>query len=136
MTGETSHLQTFLRFLAVGGGFSLGYALITTALINLADAPPLSTSIIVYVLCIPLAYSTQRVVAFRGRAEGSRGLAIYAATQIACLAFVAAITSRLVSYVFVWDTMLYLVTAGLAALASYLICRFIIFRTPRDKGAQ
>ena len=134
MTGNNapSTLASFVRFLAVGGSFSLGYALLTTALINFAGAPPLPTSIIVYLVCIPLAYLAQRAYAFQGRQDGRNGVVIYAATQVACLAFVATIASRFVTYVFWIDTVIYLAAAGSAAVASYLICRFIIFRAPQD----
>ena len=128
MTGNQSHLATFLRFALVGGGFSLGYALITTTLINFAATPPLPTSVVIYVSCIPLAFIAQRRFAFRDGADNGFGLPIYAGTQVICLAFVSVITSRFVSYVFWIDMLLYLVTAGVAAVASYVICRFVIFR--------
>ncbi len=123
------HITRFLRFALVGGGFSLGYALVTTGLINFANAPPLATSVIVYIICIPLAFLAQRQFAFRGRQSNGLGALIYAATQIVCLAFVATIASQFVTYVFWIDTLIYLAAAGSAAVASYVICNYLIFRS-------
>lgn len=121
-------LQTFLRFLIVGGSFSLGYAVVTAALIRFAQAPPLPTSVIVYLICIPLAFWAQKKIAFRADQTGRSAMLIYGATQVASLAIVSTVTSRFVTRNFFFDTALFLVTAGIAAVASYLICRYIIFR--------
>ncbi len=122
-------LQTFLRFLIVGGSFSLGYAVVTAALIRFAQAPPLPTSVIVYLICIPLAFWAQKKIAFRADQTGRSAMLIYGATQVASLAIVSTVTSRFVTRNFFFDTALFLVTAGIAAVASYLICRYIIFRS-------
>lgn len=121
-------LGAFVRFLVVGGSFSLGYAVITAALIGFADAPPLPTSVVIYLLCIPAAFWAQKRIAFRADQSGRGAMLIYAATQVASIAVVSAITSRFVTKVFVIDTGLFLVTAGTAAVVSYLICRHVIFR--------
>lgn len=121
-------MWAFARFLMVGGSFSLGYAIVTAALIRYVDAPPLPTSVIIYLLCIPAAFWAQKKVAFRADQTGPSAMLIYGATQVASLAVVSTITSRFVTRVFIYDTLIFLVTAGAAAVASYLICRFIIFR--------
>jgi putative flippase GtrA len=121
-------IQAFLRFLMVGGSFSLGYAVVTAALIRFAQAPPLATSVIVYLVCIPLAFWAQKKIAFRAHTTGRSAMLIYGATQVASLAVVSTVTSRFVTRNFVYDTALFLVTAGIAAVASFLICRYIIFR--------
>ena len=118
----------FLRFLLVGGSFSLGYALMTAGLIRFADAPPLLTSVIVYLICIPAAFIAQKKIAFRADQSGKSAMLIYGATQVGSLAVVSTITSRFVTKNFAFDTALFLVTAGTAAVVSYLICRYIIFR--------
>lgn len=122
-------MMAFARFVLVGGSFSLGYALITAALIRFAAAPPLPTSICVYLLCIPAAFWAQRTIAFQAQGQAKGAILIYAATQIGALALVSGITTRFVSQVFWKDTLLFLFTAGTAAVASFLICRYIIFRT-------
>lgn len=128
MKGRTGHIGAFARFLLVGGSFSLGFAVITSALIRFADAPPLPTSVIVYLLCIPAAFWAQRTFAFRAEQAGGSSMLIYGATQVASLVVISTITSRFVTKVFFLDTALFLVTAGSAAVISYLICRFVIFR--------
>lgn len=122
------HLFAFMRFALVGGGFSLSYAIVTSALIRFVSAPPLPTSIIVYLFCIPLAFYAQRKFAFRADQSGRSAMLIYAATQVASLSVVSVITSRFVTRNFILDTGLFAATAGVAAVASYLICRFVIFR--------
>jgi putative flippase GtrA len=128
MAVERKEAGTIFRFLLVGGSFSLGYAITTAGLINLAAAPPLLTSVLVYLLCIPLAFLAQRNFAFRTETRGLWAFAGYAGTQVFSLIFVSSLTSRHVSNDFVLDAVLYLVTAGAAAAVSYLICRYIIFR--------
>jgi len=125
-------MGAFFRFLLVGGSFSLGYALIMAALIRFAGAPPLATSIVIYLICIPLAFLAQKRLAFRADTTGRGAVWIYGGTQVVSLAFVSLITSRFVTRDFVLDTILYLVTAGVAAVISFLICRYIIFRTASD----
>ncbi|MDX8349860.1 GtrA family protein [Cognatiyoonia sp. IB215446] len=125
---NSSPVGAFLRFLAVGGSFSLGYAFVTAGLISLADAPPLLTSVLVYLICIPLAFWAQKNVAFRADQTGRFAMLIYAGTQVASLAVVSTITSRFVTKDFWIDTAIFLVTAGSAAVISFLICRYIIFR--------
>lgn len=132
MTGVQGHFAPFVRFVLVGGSFSLGFALVTAALIRWAAAPPLLTSIVVYLLCIPAAFWAQKRFAFRAETGGGRAMGIYAATQVASLAVVSTVSSRFVSQDFMRDTALYLVTAGAAAVVSYLICRFVIFRSPES----
>ena len=135
MTGSPQ-IWSFLRFLAVGGSFSLGYSVMTAALIRFAGAPPFATSVIVYLLCIPAAFWAQKKIAFRADQTGCAAMLIYAATQVASLAIVSTVTTRLLTMNFLIDTLILLVTAGSAAVISYLICRFIIFRTPRGSSAR
>ena len=129
-------VMPFVRLLAVGGSFSFVYAIVTAALIRFADAPPLPTSVVIYLLCIPAAFWAQKKIAFRADQTGKSAMFIYGATQVASLAVVSTITSRFVTKNFVVDTFIFLVTAGAAAVISYLICRFIIFRPPSGSGAQ
>ena len=125
---EPSQLWAFARFLLVGGSFSLAYALVMAALIGMVDAPPLPTSMIVYLLCIPLAFLAQKKFTFRDDQSGKAAMLIYGVTQLGSLTFVSAISSRFVTKNFILDTGLFLVTAGTAAVISYLICRYVIFK--------
>lgn len=126
----------FVRFLAVGGSFSLGYALITAGLIRFADAPPFLTSVVIYLLCIPAAFWAQKKIAFRADQTGRSAMLIYAGTQIGCLAVVSKITSSFVTRDFVYDTALFLITAGTAAVVSYLICRYLLFKPQSGPNVQ
>ena len=132
----TGQFGAFLRFLIVGGSFSLGYALVTAGLIRFANAPPLITSVLVYLACIPAAFWAQKLLAFRANQTGRSAMLIYGATQVASLAVVSTVTSRFVTRNFVYDTALFLMTAGTAAVVSFLICRYIIFRVPSGSDAQ
>lgn len=127
-------MMVFVRFVLVGGCFSLGYAVITAGLIRFAAAPPLPTSVVVYLLCIPAAFWAQRHIAFRADRQAKGALWIYAATQTGSLAVISAITTRFVTRVFWADTLLFVATAGMAAVASFLICRYILFRTQAPDG--
>jgi putative flippase GtrA len=127
-------MMAFVRFLLVGASFSLGYAVITAGLIRFATAPPLPTSVVVYLLCIPAAFWAQRDIAFRAKRQAKGAIWIYSATQICSLAVVSAITTRFVTRVFWQDILLFLTTAGVAAVASFLICRYIVFRTQAPDG--
>ncbi|WP_424180431.1 GtrA family protein [Yoonia sp. TsM2_T14_4] len=126
--------MAFVRFLLVGASFSLGYAVITAGLIRFAAAPPLPTSVVVYLLCIPAAFWAQRDIAFRAKRQAKGAIWIYSATQICSLAVVSAITTRFVTRVFWQDILLFLTTASVAAVASFLICRYIVFRTQAPDG--
>jgi putative flippase GtrA len=127
-------MMVFVRFVLVGGCFSLGYAVVTTGLIRFAAAPPLPTSVAVYLLCIPAAFWAQRHIAFRADRQAKGALWIYTATQTGSLAVISAITTRFVTRVFWADTLLFVATAGVAAVASFLICRYILFRTQAPDG--
>lgn len=129
-------LSAFWRFLLVGGSFSLGYALTTAALISFVGTPSLSTSVVVYLFCIPAAFWAQKKIAFRADRSGRSAMLIYAATQLASLAIVSTVTTRFVTQNFVYDTGLFLVTAGTAAIVSFLICRYIIFRPQSGSRVQ
>ena len=128
MTGAAREFVPFIRFLFVGGSFALLFAGTTAALIRFAGVPPLITSVLVYLICIPLALLAQKRFAFRAESTVRGALPIYAATQVVGLTLVSVVTSRFVQHVFWLDTLLYLVSAGLAAVVSFLILRFVIFR--------
>ncbi len=117
----------FVRFALVGGGFSLGYALLTAFLVGPLSAPPFATSVGLYALCIPLAYLAQKHFTFGASRAHGGSFAIYGATQIASLAVIALITTRFVSQVYWMDTGIFLATAAGAAVASFAINRSFAF---------
>lgn len=122
----------FIRFLLVGGSFALVYAVLTAGLIRFADTPPLLTSMIIYLLCIPAAFVAQKRFAFRADQSGKGAMLMYVATQFGSLIFVSTIINRFVTKNFFFDTAILLTAAGTAAVVSFLICRYVIFR-PRPE---
>jgi putative flippase GtrA len=122
-----SQRQAFVRFLLVGGTFSLFFSVATAALIRFAATPPLATSVIVYVLCIPAVFQAHKRFAFGVQHARKSAFFLYLATQVCSLTFVAAITTRFVTQMFWPDTALFLATSAIAAVLSYLIGRYITF---------
>ena len=127
-TPPPASLAMLLRFLMVGGGFAGVYAVATALLVSGAGLPPLPTSVVLYAICIPLAFQAQRRVTFRVARTRASGFWIYAGVQLLCLAGVAAITTRFVTGTFLWDTAIFLVTAGSAAGLSFVVSKLFAFR--------
>ena len=125
MTDQTARL---LRFLLVGGGFSLLYALVSAVLVGKGGTPPFATSVILYALCIPAAFAVQKRFTFRVARTRQSGFLIYAGTQVACLALVAGVTTRFVTGHMALDTGVFLVTAALAAMLSFAVSLLLAFR--------
>ena len=118
------------RFLVVGGGFSLGYSIVTAVLVGKAGAPPLITSVVLYLICIPAAFAVQMRFTFRLSRAWRYGFLIYAGTQVTCLALVAAVTTRFVTQNVAIDTLIFLGTAGSAAVLSFVASSLFAFRPP------
>ncbi len=110
-----------LRFLIVGAVFALGYAVATALLVGAAGLPAFATSVLLYVACIPAAFFVQARFTFTGQKARRGGFLVYAGMQVVSLALVASVTTRFVTQVFVLDTLLFLATAGTAALVSYAV---------------
>ena len=110
-----------LRFLIVGAVFALGYAVATALLVGPAGLPAFATSVLLYVACIPAAFFVQARFTFTGQKARRGGFLVYAGMQAVSLALVASVTTRFVTQVFVLDTLLFLATAGTAALVSYAV---------------
>lgn len=128
MTTELSERQKLVRFMMVGGGFSLLYAMTTSVLINFAGAPPFWTSVIIYALCIPAAFLVQKTFTFNATDLRAGALLYYTATQVVGIAFVSVVTTRFVTYNWWLDTGLLGVTAGLAAILNFVVGRYFTFR--------
>jgi putative flippase GtrA len=124
---DTLKSSRFIRFAAVGAGFSLGYALLTAFLVGPLSAPPFVTSVVLYALCIPLAYLAQKHFTFGQETTHKGSFAIYGATQVVSLAVVATLSTRFVTQVYWLDTGLFLTTAASAAIVSYGINRSFAF---------
>ncbi len=123
---EKDSFAMLLRFLLVGSGFSLSYALLNAGLVSVG-APPFWTALLLYAAAIPLAYSAQRQFAFRAETPRSGAFLVYLATQLGSFALVAGITTRFVSQVFWADMALFLVTAAAAAVLSFAVNKTFAF---------
>ena len=130
MTARMSERQKLVRFLAVGGGFSLFYAVVTSVLINSAGAPPFWTSVIVYALCVPAAFLVQKSFTFNATHLRAGAFLYYTGTQVLGVALVSVVTTRFVTHNWWWDTIVMGVTAGLAAILNFLMGRYFTFRGP------
>lgn len=118
---------SFLRFLLVGGSFSLIYSLTTAALIRFAHTPAFATSVAVYLCCIPPAFLAHKHFAFAVRETRAAALPLYALAQIGSVVAISFVTTRFVTHEFWKDTALMLLTSAIAAVVNYLISRFVIF---------
>ena len=130
MTVVISERQKLIRFLLVGGGFSLFYAVVTAVLINAAGAPPFWTSVIIYALCIPAAFYLQKTFTFNASTLRPGAMLYYAATQVMGVALVSVVTTRFITHNWWWDTGVMGMTAGLAAVLNFVIGRYFTFRGP------
>ena len=119
--------RPLFRFLMVGGSFSLFYAVVAAALINFAGMPPFRTSIIVFTACIPPAFFAQQHIAFRAKKVRKNAFWIYAGTQFSGIALIALFTTRFVTHIFLWDTIIMGITVGMNAILSFIIGRYITF---------
>lgn len=128
-SGLRRHGGRLLRFLVVGGSFSLVYSVTTALLVGLAGAPALATSILVYAACVPLAFAAQKRVTFRNAETRRWGFLAYAGVQVASVAAVSVVTTRFVTGDFVRDTLIFLVTSGAAAVLSYAVTNAVSFRS-------
>lgn len=127
---DRSEREKLLRFVVVGGGFSLFYAVVTAGLIRFASAPPFWTSVVVYALCIPAAFLVQKSFTFQAKELRPGALAYYTMTQVLGIALVSGVTTQFVTYNWVLDTGIMGVTAGCAAVLNFLVGRYFTFRGP------
>lgn len=127
-----THIGPFIRFVIVGAFFALVFSLTTAALISIAGTPPFLTSAIVYLLCIPPAYQTQKRFSFGADKTRKSAFPIYLLTQFFCLSLVSGTTSYFVTYDFWLDATILLAVSVVAAVASFSINRFITFATPKQ----
>lgn len=127
-------MASFLRFLVVGGLFSLIFSACSAALISLAGTPPVATAVVVWLACIPPAFYCQRRFAFGVERTRRMAFPLYAATQGASLALVSGASALFVTREFWADTGVYLLASAAAAVMSFLIGRFVTFAPPATAG--
>lgn len=118
---------TFPRFLAVGGGIALLYAVLAAAATSQLALPRALSSGVIWGLCIPLGFWLQRRFTFAARPPHRHGLWLYAATQVLGIGIVAGVSQLLARGVFWPDLGVHLLASALAAIASFLINHWIVF---------
>ena len=125
---KSDELKRLFRFVLVGGGFSLGYALLTAFFIGQVGTPPVATSVFLYALFIPLAYLVQKKFTFRNEQTNRASFLIYVSTQLFGIALVALVTTYFVTYEFLLDTALFLAAAVFSAAIGYIVNRIFAFK--------
>ena len=125
MIGQRPNM--ILRFLAVGAGIALLYAILAATATSRLPLPPALSSGILWVLCIPVAFWLQRRFTFTTRTPHRHGLWLYAATQVLGIGIAATVSYFLATGAFRHDLFVHLLASGLAAVASFLISHWIVF---------
>jgi putative flippase GtrA len=127
MTAAAAPDRTLLRFLIVGACLAALYATLAALATSQLPWPKALSSALVWVLCIPIGFISHRRFTFTTRRPHRHGLWLYAATQALGIG-IASCTSYLLARGQFWpDIFIHLFAAGLAAVSSYLINRWIVF---------
>lgn len=117
----------FLRFLLVGGAWAALYAVLAALATSQLALPKALSAAVIWVLCIPLVYWTQRRFTFTSRRAHRHGLWLYAATQVLGIAIASATSFLLATGIFLADLPVHLLGSGLAAVASFALNRRFTF---------
>jgi putative flippase GtrA len=134
MTAASGHGAGLTRFLLVGGGAALAYALVTAALVARLPLPPALVSALVWIAFIPPVFWCHRRFTFRARSARRGALGLYALTQGVSLCIVSVAGALFVTRDMLLDTALYLAASAVAAVTSYLLNHFLVFGGP-SRGA-
>lgn len=128
MTRGQEH--TLVRFLIVGGLMAALYATLAALATTHLPIPNALASALVWVMCIPAGFWAHRRFTFTARRPHRFALWLYAATQVLSIGIAAGTSQLLASGTFWPDLLVHLFAAGLAASASYLLNRRIVFPAP------
>ncbi|MGL4238266.1 GtrA family protein [Tabrizicola sp.] len=123
----TSSYTTYVRFLAVGGGLALLYAVLAALATSQLPLPNALSSAILWVLFIPVGFWCHRHFTFTSRRPHRHGLWLYAAIQLLSIGIVSGLSQLLARGTFWPDVAIHLMSACLAATASYLINSLVVF---------
>ena len=115
-------------------GFGACLAALYATLAALATSqlswPKALSAALVWVLCIPIGFLSHRRFTFTTRTAHRYGLWLYAATQVLGISIASGVSFLLARGEFWPDLFVHLLASGLAAIASYLINRWIVFPDP------
>lgn len=112
MTMAAGHRRRLFRFLVVGVGAAVLFAVLSYALVS-SGVPPFAGSVVAYLLAFALAYTAQRAWTFGGEQEHGVAFPRYALLQLGCAGLGGA-----VSQVLAWLGASPLTMAVIAALAT------------------
>jgi putative flippase GtrA len=127
MTAGPASDRTLLRFLIVGGSLAALYATLAALATSNLPLPKALSSALVWLLCIPVGFWAHRRFTFTTRQAHRHGLWLYAATQVLGIGIASGTSFLLARGAFWPDLFVHLLASGLAAIASYLINRWIVF---------
>lgn len=127
MKGMIAPERTFLRFLLVGAALALVYALLAAIATSQLPVPKAVAAAGAWLLCIPLGFWAHRRITFATRKAHHHGLWLYAATQILGICIASTVSFLFASGAFRQDIFVHLLASGLAAIASYVINRIVVF---------
>lgn len=130
MTSGGLYQNTLFRFLLVGGGMAVLYAVLAALATSHLPLPKPVSAGLAWILCIPLGFWLQRRFTFADSIPSRHALWLYAATQLLSICTVAGVSYLFARGVFWPDLLVHLFASGLAAVASYLINRWIVFPDP------
>ena len=119
--------NTLFRFLLVGGVVAIVYSALAALATTYLPLPLPLSSAGAWVLCIPLGFWSQRHFTFTASTPHRHALWLYAATQVLSIGIAATVSFLLARGAFWPDLLVHLFAAALAAVASYLINRRVVF---------
>ncbi len=129
-TSASAPAGSFLRFLIVGGSIAMIYALVCTGLTTRAGLPPGPVSVAVWLALIPPAYACQRRFTFRTENPRRGAMALYALTQGMGVAIASTVAWAFAGHDAGRDFAVFLAGSALAAVASWLMNRLVVFAEP------
>jgi len=124
----TSAQWTLIRFVIVGATSSLSYSLIFAAILRFTDAPVFVSSIALFCIFIGLTFQAHKHFTFGTQSLKKSAFFSYALLQICCFSMTSGVSANFVSGIYLLDAGLYLATVGFAAILSFLVGKFVIFR--------
>jgi putative flippase GtrA len=123
-------MRKVASFLAVGGASAVVYSILCTLLVKAFPGYPVAISIGVHACLIPFAFFAQRIVTFASSGIIAHEFLRYAGVQIASISFSALTLSQLVGHNSILNLLVFLSISAFAALVSFVICNFYVFRAP------
>lgn len=120
-------MNTFFRFLLVGGALAVLYAVLAAVATSQLPWPKAVSAGAAWIACIPFGFWCHRRFTFPGSARRPFALGLYALTQLLGIGIGAGMSFLFATGSFRPDLLIHLTASGLAAVASYVINRNLTF---------